>query len=357
MKKILIIQNKRIGDVLLSSVIANNIKKVFPNSEVSFFAYDYTIGVLENNPNIDRIISINQKELKRLPKLFETALKIREKNYDIIFDPYAKFQSRIICLTSKAQYRVGFKKAHKKLKLPFYTHPINFKKKATLSCGRGIEDRVNLVHQVFPLAEPDYVPKIYLSEIEKSENKLQNISGPVIMFGVLGSTPNKSMPYEYIVELIDFVTKNYKATILFNYAPHQKEEALKIYNACAHKEKINMEIYEYSIRGFAVLMSQCDMLISNEGGSVHIAKAVNKPTFTIYSPYIDKDAWNSFEDEVFHQSIHLLEEVPDLFKSFTPEERRSIEKNPQELYKELKSEMILKKLKPYLAHHLSDVKV
>ena len=32
MKKILIIQNKRIGDVLLSSVIANNIKTVFPDS-------------------------------------------------------------------------------------------------------------------------------------------------------------------------------------------------------------------------------------------------------------------------------------------------------------------------------------
>ena len=61
LKQILVIQNKRIGDVLISSVIANNIKKVFPNSHVTYFVYDYTVGVLENNPNIDRIISVQER--------------------------------------------------------------------------------------------------------------------------------------------------------------------------------------------------------------------------------------------------------------------------------------------------------
>ncbi len=65
LKQILVIQNKRIGDVLISSVIANNIKKVFPKSHVTYFVYDYTVGVLENNPNIDRVISVQEKVLKK----------------------------------------------------------------------------------------------------------------------------------------------------------------------------------------------------------------------------------------------------------------------------------------------------
>src|SRR5690554_4653168 len=105
MKKILVIQNKRIGDVLISSVIANNIKKVFPESEVTYFVYDYTTGVLENNPNIDRIIPVKEKELKKISKLIRTALKIRAEKYDIIFDSYAKFQSRLLCLISGAEIR------------------------------------------------------------------------------------------------------------------------------------------------------------------------------------------------------------------------------------------------------------
>ncbi len=352
MKKILVIQNKRIGDVLLSSVIANNLKKVFPDSEITFFAYDYTTGVLENNPNIDRIIAVNEKKLKRLPYLFNTIIKLRGENFDIIFDPYAKFQSRMICLGSGAKYRIGFKREHKKLKLPFYTHPINFKKKATLPCGRGIEDRINLIQSVFPFEQVDYEPKLFLTEKEQNSNELETIPHPVIMLGVLGSTPQKSMPYEYIAEIIDYITENYQVTILFNYAPHQKSEALKIYEKCSFKEQINLDIYALSIRGFAVLMNQCNLLVSNEGGSVHIAKALEKPTYTIYSPYIDKDAWNSFEDGKLHQSIHLLEEKPDLFSSFSPEERKKIEANPESLYLKLTPAMILSKLKPFLEHHL-----
>ena len=63
--KVLIIQNKRIGDVLIASVIANNFKAKYPDSEVHFMSYDFTHGVILNNPNIDKIISINDKELKK----------------------------------------------------------------------------------------------------------------------------------------------------------------------------------------------------------------------------------------------------------------------------------------------------
>ena len=186
-----------------------------------------------------------------------------------------------------------------------------------------------MITSVFDLPNPDYAPKIFLTDQEKQYAKISEVKRPVIMLGVLGSTPQKSMPSPYIVALIDFITKTYKATILFNYAPHQKPLALKIYEMCADKQYINMDIYEDSIRGFICLMNTCDLLVANEGGSVHITKALNVPTFTIYSPYINKESWCSFEDGDAHHSIHLLEEQPDLFKTFTQEETRKIEKKPK----------------------------
>lgn len=352
MTKILVIQNKRIGDVLISSVIAANIKKVYPKSEVSYFVYDYTVGVLENNPNIDRIISVNEKKLKSFPNLLKTIAKIKAENYDIIFDPYSKFQSRLMCLLSGAEYRIGFKRIKKKLRLPFYTHAINYIPRHTLFCGKAIENRINLVHAVFPLTDTADEPLLYLTEAEKNYRIPNKNKHPVIMIGVLGSTPQKSMPYVYVAKLIDYITNNYEVKILFNYAPHQKNEAFKIYGLCENKEQIDLEIYEDSIRGFIKLMNQCDMLMANEGGSVHIAKALHKPTFTVYSPYIEKEDWSSFEDHIQHESIHLLEEKPELYTEFTREERKKIEENPEKMYHELTPELILKKLKPFLAHHL-----
>ena len=167
LKQILVIQNKRIGDVLISSVIANNIKKVFPKSHVTYFVYDYTVGVLENNPNIDRVISVQEKVLKKPLELFKMMRYIRAQKYAIIFDPYSKLQSRLICLYSKAPYRIGQKRAHKKLKLPFYTHPISYLEQRSKNCGKAIEDKINMITSVFDLSNPDYEPKIFLTEKEK----------------------------------------------------------------------------------------------------------------------------------------------------------------------------------------------
>ena len=260
----------------------------------------------------------------------------------------------MICLFSGTKYRIGLKRAHKKLPLKFYTHPIDFLEKGTKTCGKAIEDRINMITSVFELKTPDYVPKIFLTEEEKTYNKIGFLQKPVIMLGIFGSTPQKSMPTEYMVALIDYITSHYKGTILFNYAPYQKEEALTLYEMCQNKDQINLDVYEDSIRGFIKLMNKCDLLVSNEGGSVHIAKALDKPTFTIYSPYINKDHWSSFEDSDKHDSIHLLEEKPGLFDSFTLDERRKIEADPNTLYKKLTPEMILDKLKPFLNLHLKN---
>ena len=352
MKKILIIQNKRIGDVLLSSIIANNIKTVFPESEVHFFAYDYAGAVLENNPNIDKIITVKDKELKQPINLLKQSLAIRKTNYNIIFDAYSKFQSRIMSLFSGAEYRIGFKRKHKTLKLPFYTHPVNFLDKSSMSCGKAIEDRVNIINAVFPFKNADYIPKLFLTDEEKQYNKIEHLKSPVIMLGVLGSTPQKSMPYDYVAEVVNHITTTYKVNILFNYAPYQKTEALKIFEQCKDKDQIHLDIYEDTVRGFITLMNKCDILVANEGGSVHMAKALNKATFTIYSPYILKDHWASFEDGAMHESIHLLEEKPELFDSTTREERKAIEKDPTQLYRELTPEMIIKKLDAFLKHHI-----
>ena len=353
MKKILVIQNKRIGDVLIASVIAQNMKKIYPDSLLDYLVYDYTVGVIKNNPNIDTIIAVNDVELKKFGSLTSLINKLRNTKYDIIFDPYAKLQSRLICLSSNAPIRIGFKKRDKNPPLPFYSHNIPFLKTKTKNCGKAIEDRINMVTSVFDIDETiiDYEPKIFLTEKEQQYNKLESYNKPFIMLGVLGSTPQKSMPYEYIVELINYITKTYDVNVLFNYAPHQKEDALSIYELCADKDRIVIDIYEDSIRGFVKLMNKCSLLVGNEGGTIHISKALNKPTFTIFSPYVLKEHWASFEDGKKHTSIHLLEEKPNLF-STERDERRKIEEDPSFMYRQLTPDLILPKLEVFLSHHL-----
>ena len=353
MKKVLIIQNKRIGDVLISSVIANNYKAKHPDSEIHFMAYDFTHGVLMNNPNIDKIISINDKELKKLPVLWKLIRSVKKEKYDVIFDPYSKTQSRLICKFSKAKLTIGHKSRKKLGNWGFYTNPVTISKEKTKICGKAIEDRIHLLQQAELFDAIDYAPKLFLSAEEKATNQLGKYTDKkVIVFGILGSTPQKSMPYEYVAEIVDFIANNYDVYILFNYAPHQKEEADKIFNLCQNKAKIILDIYAPSIRDFVKLMNQCAVLVSNEGGTVHIAKALNKPTFTIFSPYIRKEDWASFEDGTFHKSVHLFDENPDLLLSYSFEDLKEMEKNPQILYQKFTPNKIIPQLDVFLKSHL-----
>jgi heptosyltransferase-2 len=353
MKKVLIIQNKRIGDVLISSVIANNYKAKHPDSIIHFMAYDFTHGVLLNNPNIDKIITINDKELKSLVVLLKLIRKVKKEQYDIIFDPYSKTQSRLICKFSGAKQTIGHKSRKKIGQLGFYTHPVTISKEKTKICGKAIEDRIHLLEQAEKFSPIDYEPKIFLTDEEKNENLLGHYANKkVIILGVLGSTPQKSMPYEYVAEIVDFISNKYDVYILFNYAPHQKAEAEKIYNLCQNKENIILDIYAPSIRDFVKLMNQCALLVSNEGGTVHIAKALNKPTFTIFSPYVNKDHWASFEDGKFHSSVHLLDLLPNAISDLSYEKCKEIEKNPTELYLKLTPEMIIPELDKFLKYNL-----
>lgn len=353
MKKVLVIQNKRIGDVLISSVIANNYKTKYPDSEIHLMAYDFTHGVIQNNPNIDRIISINDKELKKPKVLLKLIKQVRKEKYDVIFDPYSKFQSRVICKFSKAKQTIGHKSRKKMGNLGYYTHPVEIAKEKTKICGKAIEDRIHLLQQAGDFTNIDYEPHIYLTEAEKADTTLSRFKDKkIIMLGILGSTPQKSMPYDYVAALIDHIAEKYDAYLLFNYSPHQKEEAQKIYNMCQNKQNIILDVYADSIRGFIILMNQCDALVANEGGTVHIAKALGKSTFTIFSPYVKKEHWASFEDGKFHHSVHVIDFKPNILDITTFEQRKEIEKDPQYLYRELTPELIIPELDKFLNHNL-----
>ncbi len=353
MKKVLIIQNKRIGDVLIASVIANNFKAKYPDSTVHLMAYDFTEGVVMNNPNIDKFISLDEKELKKLPNLWKLIKQVRREKYDIIFDPYSKTQSRLISKFSGAKMTIGNKSRKKLGNWGYYTHPTEPQKEATHIAGKAIEDRIHLL-QIAGNFEPiDYAPKIFLSETEKQEDWLGKYKDKkVVVLGVLGSTPQKSMPYDYVAKMVDFITASYDVYVLFNYSPHQKAEAMKIYEMCQNKQRIILDIYAPSIRDFIKLMYNCDVLVANEGGTVHIAKALNKPTFTIFSPYVHKSHWASFEDGKFHTSVHLKEMKPELFEDYSREKRKEMEKDPTELYRQLTPEMIIPQLDAFLKENL-----
>jgi heptosyltransferase-2 len=149
------------------------------------------------------------------------------------------------------------------------------------------------------------------SEIESAKIDLINaeidITKPIIMISAVGSNQIKTYPTSYLAEVLDEICKQKNVQLLFNYLPSQKEIALEIYNNCNEntKNKIFIDFYKENLRDFLAVTSLCKALIGNEGGATNMAKALSVPTFTLFSPTVQKEDWNIFENGTTNISVHI----------------------------------------------------
>jgi heptosyltransferase-2 len=79
-----------------------------------------------------------------------------------------------------------------------------------------------------------------------------------------------------------------------------------------------------------------------------MAKALDKPTFTIFSPWIEKESWSTFEDGIKNKAIHLKDYKPEVFKSKSRKEL----KNNSSYYNQFTPELFHAELVLFLKNNL-----
>ncbi len=357
--KILVIQQKMIGDVLVSSIICNNLKKAYPNSQVDYLVYESTVPVIANNPNIDNIIPYTKKYRNNNRALLQLAMEIRKERYDIVIDAYSKIESWIVVSLSGAKKKISYKKDWRTF---LYTDNVKFAEFPKTNLGLAIERRLSLLEPLNLDIEVDPFPHIYLTEDEK-ENATKTFrshnvdeSKKTIMISLLGSESVKTYPLEYMAKLIDAIGNAFNVNILLNYFPKQIDEAKLVYDACSEitKSKIYFNLLATDLRSFIAIMDKCDLIFGNDGGAINIAKALNKPSFIIFSPWIEKKIWSTFEDGIHHVSVHLSDFKPEIFKELTDKELKA--KTP-EFYPLFKPSYFQKKLINFVRKNLGETEI
>jgi heptosyltransferase II len=308
--KILVIQKKRIGDVLTSSIILEALKIKFPGSETHYLVYENAFSVVKNNPFIDKIVILDEKSRKGKLAFLKFLFKIRREKYNVVIDAYGKPNSVIIGFFSGAKTTISFEKSYTKL---LYSNTVKRIKQTSSSATLAIEHRMQLLE---PLNFERFVlaPKIFLLTEEKEiaeQNLIQHkidFSFPIIMISAIGSNQSKTYRLESMAKVLDCIVNNNKASqLLFNYLPNQKNQALELFKLCKKETqaKIYFDFYESDLRSFLATTSLCAALIGNEGGATNMAKALGIPTFTIFSPEVPKNDWNIFENDTTNISVHI----------------------------------------------------
>lgn len=272
-KKILCIKPRGIGDIVLSTIILENLINHFPLAKIDYLTERFAKPALKYNPFINKIHSMQSKEFS-----LKVAIRLRKEKYDVVIDLWSNPRSAQITFFSGAKYRVGYAYRGRK-----YAYNI---------LGTSGKGEVHSAEHNLELLKPLGVKIIsknihyYIDEIDKlfaDEYFLSNNLSDKSVLGIVpsGGWDSKRCDKKKWVEICLKAIETFNCKILVLWGPGDENDANFI------KENLGDECLlapKSSLNQMAALISKCKMIIANDSGPMHIAAALKIPTLGIFGP-------------------------------------------------------------------------
>jgi lipopolysaccharide heptosyltransferase II len=272
-KKILCIKPRGIGDIVLSTIILENIKHAYPEAKIDYLVELFASDALVNNYLINKVLTYSKKE-----SFFKIISKIRKEKYDLVIDLYSNPRTAQMTFLSGAKYRVGYSYRGRK-------YAYNILASSERGEHHSAEHNLELIEALkIPIISKNI--HFYLNDDEKQFGKSfieKNFDKDKILFGIIpsGGWPSKRCDAEKWVEICQAINEKYNVNFIILWGPGDEADSTYL------KQKLGENIKlapETNIRQMAAIINFCDILIANDSGPMHIAAALNKPVLGLFGP-------------------------------------------------------------------------
>jgi ADP-heptose:LPS heptosyltransferase len=302
-KKILIIQIKPYGDVLLTTSYFDVLSKRFPDSKIDFLVSKPYDKVLFNNPYLNKVITIEKvKGFKYFLDRIKTFKKIRKEKYDLVIDQQNGTGSGQITFFSGAKYRLGYENGKWK-----FAH--------NLHAGRGplrysASRKFDLL---YPLEIKETVYKLFYYIKDESKEKIRNwfkengLTKKTICFSPGSPVKRKEWSHKNYAELADLILDNSEYKVTFLWAPNELGNVKKIQEMMKNKSILALPT---NFNECAAFLQNCSLLICNDGGVNHLSVATETSALAIFGT-TDPKVWSPAS--AFKSHHHLYNPDHDSF--------------------------------------------
>ncbi len=105
--KVLIIQLRAIGDVLLTTPLVRTLKQSFPKAEIHFLTNPEPAPCLEGNPHLQRV-HVYPYRAQNITGILKFGWSLRRMKFDIVIDVLGTPGTALLTFLSRAGSRIGF---------------------------------------------------------------------------------------------------------------------------------------------------------------------------------------------------------------------------------------------------------
>jgi lipopolysaccharide heptosyltransferase II len=272
-KKILCIKPRGIGDILLSTIIIDNLQSAFPGVIIDYLTEPFAKPVLEDNPNINKVITMGKKEFP-----LWVALRIRKEKYDLLIDLWSNPRTAQITFLSGVRYRLGYSYRGRR-------YAYNIKAVSDRGAYHSAEHNLELIKA---LDIPIISKKIqyYVSPVDKHFASIffeEEFKETDFVIGIIpaGGWESKRCDANKWVQICNFLHKIYKAKFLILWGPEDRNDADYIVWNLGRYAKLAPPT---TLKEMSALINECILVIANDSGPMHISAALGKPTLGIFGP-------------------------------------------------------------------------
>ena len=277
--KIAIIKLSAMGDIIHAMVALQYIKKYNKDIKIDWFVEKVFAPILEHNPDINNIIEVNLKKIKKDKASFFkeiiTIRKYKNNNYDLVIDAQGLIKSAIVSKLigkniagfSKKSIREGFASFFYKIKVD-----IAYEKNTIDRNAKVLSTPLN-----FSITKEDILNKktflFYKNEDKMIYDYLKS-EKKNILFVIGASWDSKKYSKEKFVELIKML--DFNCLLVWG---NENE-----YNDAVYIEKRTdaLILPKMSLNTLKAIISKSDLVLGNDTGPTHMAWALNIPSLTLF---------------------------------------------------------------------------
>lgn len=276
-ERILLIQLRRLGDVVLSTALLDDLHRALPQASIDMLVGRHAAPLVAGHPIIrSRIVLEDRGTLG-------TARLVRASEYDAVFDIQGSMRTAMITRASGAPLRVGWKVRAAPLA---YTH--------ALARGGAPEYVVRRRRRLLELAGipiGESRPRFTLVSHERlqGEADLRSAGAPPaghrVAFALVTSSPARDWPVERFATLANALLDRRITPVVLT-AGTPATIVSKLRALCPRVILVPSldSNRDREMRRFLGVLAACDVLLSGDTGPAHMADALGVPRVTLYGP-------------------------------------------------------------------------
>ena len=271
-RRVLVVQLRRLGDVVLTTALLEDLRRAFPQTEVDFLVGDRAAPLLAHHPLIHERLIYDRDHPTR------TWRTVRARRYDWIVDPQSSPRTAPLALMSTAPVRAGFAVRGWGW---VYTHRLPRAGRATEYVARERQRMLEMLG--VPIAPAR--TSLALTDDERAAGRHRLAAhgvrqgAPVTALVLSAGERAKEWPPRHFAMLADALARDGAQPVLFE----MPGDAAKAASA-GEESRALVRIAVPELRDFMGALAASDVLVSADTGPAHIATALRVPRVTIFGP-------------------------------------------------------------------------